>query len=60
LIGIFWTPIEFFLFHSLTIFNEFFVNLFQEYAFYWVAYNGKGLGEVAGNRSTNVQFCTKF
>ncbi len=46
MIGIFWTPNEFLLFHSLTIFNEFFVNLFQEYASGKMSYNGKGLCEV--------------
>jgi uncharacterized protein YvpB len=46
LIGVFWTPNEFLLFHSLTIFNEFFVNLFQEYAFDKMADNGKSIGEV--------------
>jgi len=45
LIGVFWTPNEFLLFHSLTIFNEFFVNLFQEYAFRIIAANGKSIGE---------------
>ena len=34
LVGVFWTPNEFLLFHSLTIFNEFFFNLFQEYAIF--------------------------
>ena len=32
LVGVFWTPDKFLWFHSMTIFNEFFVNLFQEYA----------------------------
>lgn len=34
LVGVFWTPNEFLLFHSLTIFNEFFFNLFQEYVIF--------------------------
>ena len=46
LVGVFWTPNEFLLFHSLTIFKKFFVNLFQEYAFIEIADNGKGLCEV--------------
>ena len=45
LVGIFWTPNEFLLFHSLTIFNEFFVNLFQEYAGGNIAHNGKSICE---------------
>ncbi len=34
LLGVFWTPNEFLLFHSLTIFSEFFFNLFQGYAIF--------------------------
>jgi len=30
----------------VTIFNEFFVNLFQEFAYLNIAANGKSIGEV--------------
>jgi hypothetical protein len=55
LIGVFWTPNEFLLFHSLTIFNEFFVNLFQEYACDKIADNGKSIGEVRDFEELKVQ-----
>jgi hypothetical protein len=45
LVGVFWAPDKFLWFHSMTIFNEFFVNLFQEYAFHKIVYNGKRLCE---------------
>ena len=56
LIGIFWTPNKFLLFHSLTIFDEFFVNLFQEYAFGKLAANGKSIGEDGQKGIRRIQF----
>lgn len=41
LVGVFWTPCEFLWFHSLTMFVEFFVNLFQEFAVLTLAGNGR-------------------
>ena len=55
LIGIFWTPIEFLLFHSLTIFNKFFVNLFQEYAFFDITDNEKVLAKCGEFEELEVQ-----
>jgi len=39
----------------VTIFNEFFVNLFQEFAFCEIAGNGKSIGEVWAFEEQKVQ-----
>jgi len=56
LIGVFWTPNEFLLFHSLTIFNEFFVNLFQEYASNTIVHNGKSICEGRAKLYEKINF----
>ena len=55
LICVFWTPAKFLLLHSLTIFVEFFVNLFQEYSSHNIADNGKSIGEGRATLNKNSE-----
>ena len=58
LVGVFWTPNEFLLFHSLTIFKKFFVNLFQEYALSNIAANGLRIGDGGAFEKHQPNICT--